>query len=91
MNIKRIMSFFAVAGLLLLAAPTQRAEAAALATPGIAAAVQSGPIVDVTEVHWRRGWHRHHHVRRHHGWRRHHRMHRRAYVRPHYRYHRRHR
>ncbi|KIZ44853.1 MULTISPECIES: hypothetical protein [Rhodopseudomonas] len=90
MNIKRILGLFAVAALLLVAAPTTRSEAASLAGPGIAAAVQSGPIAGVTEVHWRRSWHRHPHVRRHHGWYRPHRMHRRAHVRPHHRYYRRH-
>ncbi|NVN85786.1 MAG: hypothetical protein HXX15_06815 [Rhodopseudomonas sp.] len=77
MNVKRILSFVALAGLLLLVAPTGRAQAASLISPGIAAAVQSRPIGDVTEVRWRHGWHRHYHWRRHYGWHRrwHHRRH----------------
>jgi len=69
MNVRRILGFVALAGLLLLVAPTGRAQAATLIGPGLAAAVQSGPIADVTEVRWRRGWHRHH-WRRHYGWHR---------------------
>lgn len=72
--IKKALGFAAVAGLLLLAAPVERASAMSLATPGIAAAVQGETATGTTEVHWRRGWHRHHRYHRHH-WRRHHRHH----------------
>lgn len=78
MNIKTISGLAAVAGLLLIAAPAERAQAAALHGPGIAAAVQSDVLDNTTEVRWHRHWrHRHwgwHH--RHHGWRHRHWHHR---------------
>jgi hypothetical protein len=71
MSLKRVLGLSAVAGLLILAAPTDRAAAASLINPGIAAAVQDGSLSTTTEVRWHRGW------RRHHGWHRgwHHRRH----------------
>jgi hypothetical protein len=74
MNVKSILGLTAVAGLLAIAAPAERASAMSLASPGIAAAVQSETAAGITEVHWRRGgWHRHRgwHHRRH--WRHRHR------------------
>ena len=77
MNIKRISGLAAVAGLLLIAAPAERAQAASVHSPGIAAAVQSGVLGDATEVHWRhRHWHHRHWGHRHHGWRHRHGHHR---------------
>ncbi|MDB5618206.1 hypothetical protein [Tardiphaga sp.] len=64
MTIKRILGLTAVAGLLVLAAPTERAGAMSLVSPGIAAAVQSETATGATEVRWHRGW-RHRHHRRH--------------------------
>jgi hypothetical protein len=75
-TIKKTIGFAAVAGLLVLAAPVERASAMSLATPGIAVAVQGETAPAATEVHWRRGWHRHHRWHRHHHWRRHHWRHR---------------
>ena len=75
MNVKRVLGFAAVAGLLVIAVPTERANATPLGSPGIAAALQNeGKLT--TEVHWRRHWGwRRHHWRRHywhrHHWRRH--------------------
>ena len=72
MNVKRIMGFLAIGGLLVLAAPAERAQALSLASPGIAAAVQDDSGKLTTEVRWRHhGWHH-----RHWGWRRHHWHHR---------------
>ena len=72
MNVKKILGFLAIGGLLVLAAPAERAQALSLASPGIAAAVQDDPGKLTTEVRWHRhrGWHRHY------GWRRHHWRHR---------------
>jgi hypothetical protein len=76
-NVKRILGFLAVGGLLVLAAPTERAQALSLLNPGAAAAVQDDSKL-TTEVRWRRhwGWRRHHWRHRHWGWRRHHWHHR---------------
>jgi hypothetical protein len=71
-NVKRILGFLAIGGLLILAAPAERAQALSLASPGIAAAVQDDSGKLTTEVRW----HRHHGWRRHHGWHRHHWRHR---------------
>ena len=73
MNIKKLLGFLAVGGLLVLAAPAERAQAVSLLNPGIAAAVQDDSRL-TTEVRWHRhrGWGRHHGWRRHHGWHRHH-------------------
>lgn len=69
MNSKRILGFFAVAGLLIIAAPAEHAMALSLINPGAAAAQEeSGKLT--TEVYWRRGWHRHYWHHRH--WHRHH-------------------
>lgn len=73
MKLWKLSGLAVVAGLLLMAAPGDRAQAATLAAPGIATAIQQGPIAaEVTEVHWRRHRH-HHHGHRH--WRRHHHHH----------------
>ena len=73
MNVKKILGFLAIGGLLALAVPAERAQALSLASPGIAAAVQDDSSKLTTEVRWGRhhGWHH-----RHWGWRRHHWHHR---------------
>jgi hypothetical protein len=72
MNVKRILGFAAIAGLLAVAAPTERAQALSLSTPGAAAAVQDDTSKLTTEVRWHRHWGwRRHHWRRHHWHRRH--------------------
>jgi hypothetical protein len=69
MNVTRVLGFAAVGALLMLAAPTERAQALSLINPGAAAAVQDDSRQVATEVHWRRWHHRHHrHQWRH--WRR---------------------
>jgi hypothetical protein len=71
-TMKKALGFAAVAGLLVLAAPVERASATSLVSPGIAAAVQGETAAGTTEVRWHRGgWHRHH------GWHRRHWRHRR--------------
>ena len=65
MNVKTLLSFAAVGGLLLLAAPVERAQALSLSSPGAAAAVLDDSKQVTTEVGWRR-----HHRRHHRHWRR---------------------
>ena len=90
MNIKKIFGFAAIAGLLFVAAPGQRAEAMSLNSPGIAAAVQSDVGAGVTEVQYRRhhrGYRAHRgYGRPHHGFRHHRGYHRGPHFapRPHY-------
>jgi hypothetical protein len=65
MNMTKALGLAAVSGLLVLAAPAERAQALSLSNPGAAAAIQEGSPQMTTEV----GWHRHRwHHRRH--WRR---------------------
>lgn len=61
MNVTKLLGLAAVGGLLVLAAPTERAQALSLANPGSAVAVHDGSNQMTTEVRWRRGWHRHWH------------------------------
>jgi hypothetical protein len=69
MQVTKILGLAAVAAMLALAAPTERANAVSLSNPGAAAAVQQDIKPATTEVRWHR-WHRHH------GWHRwHHRRH----------------
>ena len=68
MNIKTLLGCAAVGGLLMLAAPVERAQALSLASPGAAAAVQDGPTQMTTEVRWGR-WHYRRHWRHHRRWR----------------------
>ena len=76
MNIKKILGFLAIGGLLVVAAPAERAQALSLINPGIAAAVQEDSGQLTTEVRWHRHHGRRHHgYHRHHGWRRHHHRH----------------
>ena len=70
MNVTRLLGLAAVGALLILAAPTERAQALSLASPGAAAAVQDDAKDITTQVHWRHhrhwGYHRHHHRHWHH-------------------------
>jgi hypothetical protein len=77
LNVKKILGFLAIGGLLIVAAPAERAQALSLINPGTAAAVQDDSRL-ATEVRWHRHWgyHRHHWRHRHWGWRRHHWHHR---------------
>src|SRR3954453_24142976 len=70
---KKILGLVAVAGLLLLGAPAQRAEALSPVNTGIATAVQdeAGKLTTEVRCHRHHGWRRHHGWHRHHGWRRH--------------------
>ena len=52
MNVTKLLGLAAVGGLLILAAPAERAQALSLANPGAAAAVQQGSKLETTEVHW---------------------------------------
>ena len=70
MNVTRVLGLAAVAALLMLIAPAERAQALSLASPGAAAAVQDGSKQMTTEVRWGR-WHH----RRHWGYHRHHHRH----------------
>ena len=68
MNVKKILGFLAIGGLLVLAAPAERAQALSLINPGIAAAVQDDSSKLTTEVRWHLpsiGWRRHHWHHRH--------------------------
>jgi hypothetical protein len=69
MQVTKILGLAAVAAMLALAAPTERANAVSLSNPGAAAAVQQDIKPATTEVRWHRwhrhhGWHRWHHRRR---------------------------
>jgi hypothetical protein len=69
MKLTYVLGLAAAAALLVVAAPTERAQALSLASPGTAAAVQDDAKQATTEVRWRRGWrHPRWHHRRH--WRR---------------------
>jgi hypothetical protein len=78
MNGTKVLGLAAVAAVLVVASPVQRAGAASLINPGAASAVQDDTRQLTTEVRWGRhhGWHRGWHHRRHWGWHRH-RWHRR--------------
>ena len=71
MNVKRILGFAAIAGLLMIAAPTERAQALSLSSPVAAAAVQDDAGKLTTEVRYHRHYHYHHHYHHHHYWHRH--------------------
>jgi hypothetical protein len=62
MNVTRLLGLAAVGGLLVLAAPAERAQALSLVNPGAAAAVQQDSKIETTEVHWHHHhWHHHWH------------------------------
>jgi hypothetical protein len=71
MNVKRILGFAAVAGLLMIAAPTERAQALSLSRPIAAAAVQDESGKLTTEVRYHHHWGYHHHRWHHHRWHHH--------------------
>ena len=77
MNGTKVLGLVAVAAVLVVASPVQRAGAVSLINPGAATAVQDDARQVTTEVRWghhhgwHRGWHRHHGWHR--GWRHHHR------------------
>lgn len=85
MNVKKLFGLAAMAGFLFVAAPSQQASAASLASPAAASAVQSETNAGLaTQVQYRRGyrggWHGHRgwhrpHYGRHYGWGRGHRRH----------------
>src|ERR1700730_14282871 len=66
MKLTKVLGLAAVGAMLMLAVPTERAQALSLNNPGAAAAVQDGSRQMTTEVRW--GHHGHHHHWRH--WRR---------------------
>jgi hypothetical protein len=65
MKLAKILGLAAIGGLLMLAAPAERAQALSLANPAAASAVQESSKQGVTEVRW------HHHRGYHHRWHRH--------------------
>jgi hypothetical protein len=73
MNVMRVLGLAAVAALLMLTAPAERAQALSLASPGAAAAVQDNTREMTTEVRWRH----HHHWGHHRHWRHHRHWHHR--------------
>jgi hypothetical protein len=65
MKMTYVLGLAAVGAVLVLAAPTERAYAVSLASPGAAATVQQDTKSPTTEVRWWRhrhhgGWHRRH-------------------------------
>jgi hypothetical protein len=64
MKVMRLLGLAAVGALLILAAPTERAQALSLANPGGAVAIQQDSRADSTQVRWGRHWGRRcHHCR----------------------------
>jgi hypothetical protein len=57
MNVTKFLGLAAVGALLVLAAPSERAQAMSLSNPGAAAAVQDSAKQAKTEVRWHRHWH----------------------------------
>jgi hypothetical protein len=72
MNGTKVLGLAAVAAILVVASPIQRAGAVSLINPGAATAVQDDARQLTTEVRW---GHHHHHWG-HRGWHRHHGWHR---------------
>ena len=72
MQMTKILGLAAIGAMLVLAAPTERANALSLSNPGAAAAVQEDIKPETTEVGWRHRhrWHRHHHRHHHRHYRR---------------------
>jgi hypothetical protein len=68
MKLIKVLGLAAVGAMLVVAAPSQRAQALSLNSPGAAAAVQEDAKPATTEVRWGRHHHRRWHHRRH--WRR---------------------
>jgi hypothetical protein len=93
MNIFKLTGLAAIAGLLMIAAPADRAQAAPMSSAGIAASVQRDVIPEVSEVQYRhhhRGYRHHPRMRPHHrGYHRHMRPHHRFHGGPRHHHHRR--
>ena len=65
MNVTRVLGLAAVGALVVIAAPSERAQALSLANPSAAAAVQeSSKQGSITEVRWHHRWHHRHWHRR---------------------------
>jgi hypothetical protein len=60
MKLTKVLGLAAVGAMLMLAAPTERAQAMSLSNPGAAATVQDGSRQMTTEVRWGRHWHHRH-------------------------------
>ncbi|CAN5157349.1 hypothetical protein BH10PSE11_BH10PSE11_25500 [soil metagenome] len=73
MNVKTVFGLAAVAGLLAVALPADRAQALSLINPVASSSAKQASEPVTTEVRWRRHhrWHRHH-GHRHHRWHRRH-------------------
>jgi hypothetical protein len=69
MNVTKVLGLAAVGALLVLAAPSERAQALSLSNPAAATAVQDGSKQITTEVRWGR-WHHRWHRRHWRHWRR---------------------
>jgi hypothetical protein len=73
MKVTKVLGLAAVGALLILAAPTQQAQAMSLSSPSAVAAVQDSTM-QTTQVgwhrHWHPRWHRHWHPRWHRRWHR---------------------
>jgi hypothetical protein len=68
MNVMKVLGLAAIGAVLVVAAPSERAQAFSLNSPGAAAAVQEDAKAATTEVRWGRRHHHRWHHRRH--WRR---------------------
>ena len=68
MQVTKVLGLAAVGALLVLAAPTERAQALSLSNPGAATAVQQDAKPAATEARW--GRYHHHHWHHHRHWRR---------------------
>jgi len=69
MQMTKVLGLAAIGAMLVLAAPSERANALSLGNPGAAAAVQEDIKPETTAVGWRHRhhrWHRHHHHHRYH-------------------------
>jgi hypothetical protein len=66
MQVTKVLGLAAVGAMLVVAAPTERANALSLSNPAAAAAVQEDIKPATTEVGWRHRHHRWHHHHRHH-------------------------
>ena len=67
-QVTKLFGLAAVGAMLVLAVPTERAQALSLSNPGAAASVQQDIKPATTEVRW--GRHRHHRWHHRHHWRR---------------------
>jgi hypothetical protein len=63
MKVTKVLGLAAIGALLILAAPTQQAQAMSLSSPSAAAAVHDDT-VQTTQVRWHHHWHHHRHWHR---------------------------